>query len=511
MLFGLFSFAFLCANLEGVETSLLYTKDITGISNLRQNSANTDLSSGIIIARFPYEEFPYSQFLKEAVTELGWFKSPGVKNWYLQTIPPESDSDFTVSGNVTMVGDASSLPVSGVMVTLNQDGSDNDTLTDVSGDYSFTLTSGSGIKLSANLAHGEGKASRGVDVADIVEMRKHILARVRFENARKMMAADTNRDASVDVADIVAMRKVILARTDYFSEDGDGNKEAFWRFVDVDFVGLSADAAFDQVESFEKIAIVNLSSDSSELDFAAIKLGDVNGDWTDPSATTLSGRNAMESAGLMRLSAPQATSDGSVSMDLHADGMQGLLGMQFGLNWDGQVLRLEGIETFQLPGFSQQAHSHVQEGNAQVAWDNAMLNDLNLVASEPVMTLHFTLQPGANRGTSIELTQLVLVGSNGSERAALGVASYYHPEGGTMLSSQGLIRSMHRSEGNLSLEFATQEGTSYVVESTEDLATGQWKAITTVEGSGRHEVIEMPTTEQAQSYLRVREISGIVK
>ena len=34
---------------------------------------------------------------------------------------------------------------------------------------------------------------------------------------------------------------------------------------------------------------------------------------------------------------------------------------------------------------------------------------------------------------------------------------------------------------------------------------------TTVEGSGRHEVIEMPTTEQAQSYLRVREISGIVK
>ena len=80
-----------------------------------------------------------------------------------------------------------------------------------------------------------------------------------------------------------------------------------------------------------------------------------------------------------------------------------------------------------------------------------------------------------------------------------------------MLSSQGLIRSMHRSEGSLSLEFATQEGMSYVVESTQDLATGQWEAITTVEGSGRHEVIEMPTTEQAQSYLRVREISGIVK
>jgi hypothetical protein len=93
----------------------------------------------------------------------------------------------------------------------------------------------------------------------------------------------------------------------------------------------------------------------------------------------------------------------------------------------------------------------------------------------------------------------------------MGVASYYHPEGGTMLSSQGLIRSMYRSEDNLSLEFATQEGMSYVVESTQDLASGQWEAVTTVEGSGRHEVIEMPTTEHTQVYLRVREASGVME
>ena len=49
------------------------------------------------------------------------------------------------------------------------------------------------------------------------------------------------------------------------------------------------------------------------------------------------------------------------------------------------------------------------------------------------------------------------------------------------------------------------------MESTQDLADGQWEVMTTVEGSGRHEVIEMPTTEQAQAYLRVREFSGIVE
>ena len=86
-----------------------------------------------------------------------------------------------------------------------------------------------------------------------------------------------------------------------------------------------------------------------------------------------------------------------------------------------------------------------------------MVRGIDTHAEGPVMTLHFTLQPGADRGTRIELAQpvLVLVGSQGCERAAMGVASYYHPEGGTLLSSQGLIRSMHHSEGSLSLEFAT--------------------------------------------------------
>ena len=59
-------------------------------------------------------------------------------------------------------------------------------------------------------------------------------------------------------------------------------------------------------------------------------------------------------------------------------------------------------------------------------------------------------------------------------------------------------------------EFATQEGRSYVVESGRP-GSGQWEAITTVEGSGRHEVIEMPTTEQAQAYLRLREVSGVTE
>ena len=92
------------------------------------------------------------------------------------------------------------------------------------------------------------------------------------------------------------------------------------------------------------------------------------------------------------------------------------------------------------------------------------------------MTLHTPARCRPRR--KHRATQPVLVGSQGGERAAMGVASYYH-EGGTLLSSQGLIRSMHRSEGNLSSSLPKR--VSYVVESTRP---GLWPAFTTVEGGG---------------------------
>ena len=182
----------------------------------------------------------------------------------------EADVDaFTVSGKVTLVGDVNSLPLAGVSISLHQNGSDIGTLSDANGKYSFTLASGAGIELTASRAHGEGKASAGVDVVDIVEMRNHILGRTPFGTSRKLVAGETNRDASMDVVDIVAVRNVILTRKDYFSEDADGKKQTFWRFVDPDFNNLSVDQAFDHVAASEKINLASLEGDVLDQDFPA--------------------------------------------------------------------------------------------------------------------------------------------------------------------------------------------------------------------------------------------------
>jgi hypothetical protein len=421
------------------------------------------------------------------------------------------NNEFTVSGNVTMVGDESSVPVSGVTVTLNQDGSDNDILTDASGDYSFTLTSGSGIKLSANLAHGEGKASQGVDVADIVEMRKHILARVQFENARKMVAADTNRDASVDVADIVAMRKVILARTDYFSKDGDGNKEAFWRFVDVEFVSLSADAAFDQVKSFEEIGFGSLSDDLTELDFAAIKLGDVNGDWAPPAASTLSVGQPSSEEALLALSPGDSSSAGWFAVDVESLGVEGLLGLQLGLEWDPEVLHLERIEPKGLPGFSQEYHANIQEGSAMLVWDDPTLAGVHSAEGAPLLSLHFSVQSEADRGSLITLAKPLLVEAEQKQSSSMLWTSYYSLQTGLQPYYDRSVPVIHVDGEMLSIEFATQEGRSYIIETNSKLRSDGWTRQQIISGSGRMQTIQSSPLNEAALFFRIIEVEGIVE
>ena len=269
-------------------------------------------------------------------------------------------------------------------------------------------------------------------------MRKHILVIERLATVPAMIAADANEDDSIDVADIVAMQKVILAKSDSFSTDDQGNAQPVWRIVDAEVVNnATTENVFDGIlDGADEIVYNDLSSDITDANFVAIKLGDANQDWSPDSSeaqqTTLGARDTLQVSDIIRLNAPQTHADGSITIDVHAQATQGLVGMQFGLNWDRQILQLEGMTAHQLPGFSQQAHSHAKQGSAIVAWTDAMVRGIDTHAEGPVMTLHFTLQPGADRGTKPWW-----------DLRGVGVASYYHPEGGTLLSSQGR-HSMHR-------------------------------------------------------------------
>ncbi len=87
-------------------------------------------------------------------------------------------------------------------MTVQVGTSSYETITDNNGEYIMTVPSAGDYIFSARLP-AETRANKGVDVTDIILLRKHILNREKLPSAMSWVAADPTRDNSIDVADIV--------------------------------------------------------------------------------------------------------------------------------------------------------------------------------------------------------------------------------------------------------------------------------------------------------------------
>ena len=182
-----------------------------------------------------------------------------------------------LSGHVYLWGDASK-PVAKVQVVMTQNGSQQTETTQSDGSFSFDVDGSGEIQLSA-IKTVDDKVAAGVDVSDIVQMRKHILAMERLSNYPSLIAADPTRDNSIDVSDIVSMRKLILAMENSYSKDASGQPESLGRFFDSEVVTASNQEDLGKSGSLEIITLNPAADDLSNLVITGVKLGDVNGDW----------------------------------------------------------------------------------------------------------------------------------------------------------------------------------------------------------------------------------------
>ena len=326
---------------------------------------------------------------------------------------------FQVGGSVLKQSSGSLIPMEGVSVSLLQDGVLDTQLTDANGMYAMSINASSSLKLTAQKPHESGQASRGVDVLDIVAIRKHILVRAPFTKSIEMVAADTNLDASVDVRDIVGMRKVILVRTDAFLEDANGEKVSFWRFVASDFQSVDVSQAFAEVDAAQSIDYSSINANINDADFLAVKLGDVNDDWSAPTSSTTQNvfvEGGRPQAERLALGSPFVMEDGRVALALHANQLRGLLALQLDLHWDPEVLALDGIHSHGLKGFDASIHTGHIKGSTRIAWDDASLKGVDPDKDQSIIQLIFSRQPSVKRGSPIHVRNLILQDDGGAFR-----------------------------------------------------------------------------------------------
>jgi len=124
------------------------------------------------------------------------------------------------------------------------------------GGFNYTVTAAKG-----------GDYLNGVSTLDLVLIQRHILGLQALDSNYKLIAADANNDGKVTASDLTDLRKLILGITSSLPNNSS------WRFPVAGTLVLTSPV----VQFTEAINITNLSSEMTNQNFVAVKIGDVNG------------------------------------------------------------------------------------------------------------------------------------------------------------------------------------------------------------------------------------------
>ncbi|MGB4958475.1 MAG: T9SS type A sorting domain-containing protein [Saprospiraceae bacterium] len=108
----------------------------------------------------------------------------------------------------------------------------------------------------------------GVSTLDMVLIQRHLLGIESLNDPYKLVAADVNNDEKVSASDLLELRKLILGIYSQLP------KNDSWRFIN------STQTFADITNPWpirEKVTITNLDKATTDQNFVAVKVGDVNG------------------------------------------------------------------------------------------------------------------------------------------------------------------------------------------------------------------------------------------
>ncbi|MCB9081260.1 MAG: hypothetical protein H6555_06075 [Lewinellaceae bacterium] len=229
-----------------------------------------------------------------------------------------------------------------------------------------------------------GTASDGVSTLDMVMITRHILGDKLLESPYQLLAADVNRSGSVSTLDLIAIRKIVLNIDSRFAS-GDA-----WRFV-------AANHRFRDVKRPwsdpipEVINLNNLSASRDDLNFVAVKLGDVSG--------SLSKKGNTRSDDLVpdEISVPDLLLEAgkNYKIPIYLAPQQPTLGLQFGIRWVATEITVDYFQSDWLTA----DHFNLQESSLLMSWNgnepiSGTQTKLGIVSITPRQTLwlHEALQ-----------------------------------------------------------------------------------------------------------------------
>ncbi|GJM36319.1 MAG: hypothetical protein DHS20C18_53200 [Saprospiraceae bacterium] len=265
--------------------------------------------------------------------------------------------------------------VSGVYVDLDVPGESFDQTTDATGSFLFQQVPGCNVQ-SLQLSKNDA-ANNGVTTIDLIFVQKHILGVAPLDSPYEIIAGDVDNNGQLTTLDLIRMRRVILGVTNEFPNN------TSWRFIAADYEFIDPlnplDEAFVEVLEFNGLLGAN-----QQQDFIAVKVGDVNSSANLEFDEPLEERN-LQPEFVLAVADQKLQKGETYSLDFIAKKSLGVMGYQFGLEFDSQVLSLQQIEPLAPEMGVDNFGQFNAEGLVTVSWNG----NREVVAGEGLFRLNF--------------------------------------------------------------------------------------------------------------------------
>jgi subtilisin-like proprotein convertase family protein len=292
---------------------------------------------------------------------------------------------FIIAGEVvTETGD----PVGMVTVDLDKTNAplaNQEQVTLADGQFEFEVFSSGNYKLTPvkNIFW-----KNGVNIDDVVKMQQHAVGGVLLNSAYKKIAADANNDGLITTFDAVITNNFVLN----FISGATPPPNQSWRFVDAKQVLVNAPNAL--VPAFnEMINFTGLITDTLNNDFIGVKIGDLT---EDANPATFNGDADTKSDKALKFVTTDArtVADETVSIDFTAKDFHNLVGYQWALAFDADVLSFESMKAGSLTNLSDGnvGTASLKEGLVFFTWYTT--EGVTATEDEVLFTLNFHAKKG---------------------------------------------------------------------------------------------------------------------
>lgn len=289
----------------------------------------------------------------------------------MEVCPDDPEETGIISGEIET---ETTDKINAVNVAL--DGSAmNPVNTNGSGQYSFPpMPMGGTYKV---MPQKNDDWTNGVTTLDLIGIQKHLLGMQYLTSPYKMIAADANNSGSISAIDLVTLRKLILGVTTDIPE----NKS--WRFIPSGYE--FNDPANPFGEQFPEFYEVSGLAGSMDVNFLGIKVGDVN----NTVQANFGTEDDNTPIGLTMLVQDRDVKAGEViELTFDASEADDLLGYQFTLNFDPEVLQYEGYRSGTVRLDDQHFGTHMTRmGMLTTSWSEA--EGVRVTKGDELFTLVF--------------------------------------------------------------------------------------------------------------------------